>query len=158
MQSCDDHESALCPALRSNAKGHDSHRSAILNAGVIFNRFAERSLLSALIDSSPARSSPRVLAPHALPLFLLAGSAMEVPVGFPHERLCGRRKLLTNSEIPRERLFGQRKKGRVGKARNDVERSCDKTWAILTPRSAHLAMKNAGASIRIGRLGKCDAH
>ena len=57
----------------------------------------------------------------------------------------------------RERLFGQRKKGRVGKARNDVERSCDKTWAILTPRSAHLAMKNAGASIRIGRLGKYDA-
>ena len=67
MQSCDDHESALCPALRSVPvrvrKGHDSHRSAILNAGVIFNRFAERSLLSALIGSSPARSSPRVLAP-----------------------------------------------------------------------------------------------
>jgi hypothetical protein len=40
--------------------------------GMIFNRFAERSLLSALIGSSPARSSPRVLAPHALPLFLLA--------------------------------------------------------------------------------------
>ena len=157
MQSCDDHESALCPALRSNAKGHDSHRSAILNAGVIFNRFAERSLLSALIDSSPARSSPRVLAPHALPLFLLAGSRWKFLSDFltmafvvdvaPDE--------LGNA---RERLFGQRKKGRVGKARNDVERSCDKTWAILTPRSAHLAMKNAGASIRIGRLGKYDAH
>jgi hypothetical protein len=74
-----------------------------------------------------------------------------------HDGLCGRRKLLTKSEIARERLFGQLKKGRVGKARNDVERSCDKTWAILTPRSAHLAMKNAGASIRIGRLGKYDA-
>jgi hypothetical protein len=49
------------------------------------------------------------------------------------------------------------KKGRVGKARNDIERSCDKTWAIFTPRSAHLAMKNAGASIRIGRVGKYDA-
>ena len=67
------------------------------------------------------------------------------------------RKLLTKSEIARERLFGQRRKGRVGKARNDIERRCDKTWAILTPRSAHLAMKNAGASIRIGRLGKYDA-
>jgi hypothetical protein len=84
---------------------------------------------------------------------------MEIPgeLGFPHDGLCGRRKLLTKSEITRERLFGQRRKGRVGKARNDVERSCDKTWAILTPRSAHLAMKNAGASIRIGRLGKYDA-
>ena len=44
------------------------------------------------------------------------------------------------------RLFGQRKKGRN-----------DKTWAILTPTNAHLAMKNAGVSIRIGGLGKCDA-
>ena len=69
------------------------------------------------------------------------------------ERLFGQRK----KGNARERLFGQRKKGRVGKARNDVERSCDKTWAILTPRSAHLAMKNAGASIRIGRLGRRDA-
>ena len=84
---------------------------------------------------------------------------MEIPgeLGFPHDGLCGRRKLLTKSEITRERLFGQRRKGRVGKARNDIERRCDKTWAILTPRSAHLAMKNAGASIRIGRLGKYDA-
>jgi hypothetical protein len=71
--------------------------------------------------------------------------------------LCGQRKFLAKSEIPRERLFGQLKKGRVGKARNDVERSCDKAWAILAPRNAHLAMKNAGASIRIGRLGKYDA-
>ena len=117
VQSCDDHESALCPALRSVParvrKGHDSHRSAILNAGVIFNRFAERSLLSALIGSSPARSSPRVLAPHALPLFLPSpgsprdGNSWEL--GFPHDGLCGRRELLTNSEIPR-RLFCQRKK------------------------------------------------
>jgi hypothetical protein len=84
---------------------------------------------------------------------------MEIPgeLGFPHDGLCGRRKFLANSEIAQERLFGQRRKGRVGKARNDIERSCDKTWAILTPRSAHLAMKNAGASIRIGRLGRRDA-
>ena len=33
----------------------------------------------------------------------------------------------------------------------------DKTWAILTPRNAHLAMRNSGASIRIGRLGRRDA-
>ena len=58
------------------AKRHDTAQ-AILNAGDGLQQvrealFVERSLLSALIGSSPARSSPRVLAPHALPLFLLA--------------------------------------------------------------------------------------
>ena len=73
-------------------------------------------------------------------------------------RVTGTKNLnLWYSEMWKAGLFGQRKKGRIGKARKDIERSCDKTWAILTPRSAHLAMKNAGASIRIGRLGKYDA-
>ena len=73
-------------------------------------------------------------------------------------RVAGTKNLnLWYSEMWKAGLFGQRKKGRIGKARKDIERSCDKTWAILTPRSAHLAMKNAGASIRIGRLGKYDA-
>ena len=65
--------------------------------------------------------------------------------------------LPTKSEIPREDFLVKAKEGRVGRARNDVERSCDKTWAIFTPRSAHLVMKNAGASIRIGSLGWRDA-
>ena len=133
--------------------------------GMVFNRLAERSLLSALIGSSPERSPPRVLTPRVARCPPAPGSPrtcswrLEIPgeLGFPHEGLCGRRKLLTNSEIPRARRFGQRKRGRVRKAQNGIERSCDKTWAILTPRNAHLAMKNAGASIRIGCLGRRDA-
>ena len=133
--------------------------------GMIFHRFA-RALLAEcaywLVTCEIVTSGPRSQRwfPWPLPGSPRTSSwTMEIPgeLGFPHDGLCGRRKLLTKSEIPRERLFGQRRKGRVGKARNDIERSCDKTWAILTPRSAHLAMKNAGASIRIGRLGRRDA-
>ena len=130
----------------------------------VFNRFAERSSLSALIGWSPARSSPRaqLLALSAVLLRLVPrtpvpGGWKFLALGFPHKGLCGRRKFLAKSEIARERLFGQRKKGRVGKARNDIDRSCDKTWAIITPRHAHLAMRNSGASIRIGHLGRRDA-
>jgi hypothetical protein len=66
-------------------------------------------------------------------------------------------------EIPGElgnstsETFWSTQKGRIGKARNDIERSCDKTWAILAPRNAHLAMRNARASSRIGGLDKYEA-
>ena len=151
------------PCRRAGAKSEVATRTGRVSMlGMVCNRFAERYSLSALIGSSPARSSPRVFAPRAARCPPASGSprtcswTMEIPgkLGFPHEGLCG--KLLTNSEISRE-TFWSTQKGRVGKAWNDIERSCHKTWAILTPRNAHLAMKIAGASIRIGRLGKYDA-
>ena len=58
--------------------------------GMIFNRFAERSLLSALIGSSPARSSPRVLAPSD-------GSPGRCLV--PRAPVPGRWKFLANSDF-----------------------------------------------------------
>ena len=48
------------------------------------------------------------------------------------------------TQAPRElgnptiKTFWSTQKDRFGKARKDTERSCDKTWAILTPRNAHL--------------------
>ena len=76
MQSCDDRENAFCPVLRSvpatgtegaiasaQREGARWRAGRFSMLGMIFHRFAERSSLSALIGSSPARSSPRVLAP-----------------------------------------------------------------------------------------------
>jgi hypothetical protein len=86
----------------------------IFNAGDVLQQvrgalLAERAywLVTCEIITSGPRSALRAILPRLVPahLFLM----LEIP-GDMLTGLCGRRKLLTNSEIPRARLFGQLKK------------------------------------------------